>query len=44
MDQVKVDDTLTIHLLDGSLKACVTACSFRANGKNEGIQNDEADS
>ena len=44
VDQVKVDDTLTIHLLDGSLKACVTECSFSASGKNEGIQNDEADS
>ena len=44
MDQVKVDDTLTIHLLDGSLKACVTERSFSASGKNEGIQNDEADS
>ena len=43
VDQVKVDDILTIHLLDGSLKACVTERSFRANGKNEGIQNDEAD-
>ena len=42
--QVKVDDTLTIHLLDGSLKACVTERSFSASGKNEGIQNDEADS
>ena len=44
VDQVKVDDTLTIHLLDGSLKACVTERSFRASGKNEGIQSDEADS
>ena len=44
VDQVKVDDTLTIHLLDGSLKACVTERSFSASGKNEGIQNDEADS
>ena len=44
VDQVKVEDTLTIHLLDGSLKACVTERSFSASGKNEGIQNDEADS